>query len=321
MNSLPDGPPLSTDHEAALGAPMKTYGVAHILVPTDFSPISRAGLHHAERLAKLVRAEITLVNVIEPMEGSVGTSGMLRRSVELEKKAQKVNRRRLERIARTVEKRSGVPVRALVTVGRVARVLREFTAKGRADLIVMGTHGASGFVENLLGSNTYRVTSLTDVPLLGVHRKMAPSGYRHIVYPVRDQTRAWDKFPHAVFFAKLFRAPVRIVGLLRPEEKAHERAMRAQCAAIARKFAKQRIRAGTEFTAATFFPDAIIRYAHARPASLVVVVQSADFHLVELFQGTFTKRVLHSILSPVLVVPQSRVSPRNTSHSPKGNRP
>jgi nucleotide-binding universal stress UspA family protein len=198
-----------------------------------------------------------------------------------------------------------VAVTVLVEVGRVAPAVKKAAREVRADLIIMGTHGASGFVENLLGSNTYRIASLTSVPLVSIHRKMRQSGYSHIVYPVREEARALDKFAHALAFARLFKARVHILGLLHPEQKEREKNMRAQCVSVRKRFKSNGVTAIMKFTYSEFFPDAIIRYAHAHSGPLVVTIQDADFHLVEIFQGTFTKRVLHSILSPVLVIPPS----------------
>src|SRR3954467_3075245 len=50
--------------------------VKRILVPTDFSPLSKKALHYASRFAQEFRAEMILLHVIEPeippiFEGSV----------------------------------------------------------------------------------------------------------------------------------------------------------------------------------------------------------------------------------------------------------
>jgi len=285
---------------------MRDYRIKNILVPTDFSSIARHVLHHAERIASLTGARITLLHVVEPSGNAYGTSGMLSLSSNLEQKQRATSMRRFQRITRASMKRSNVQVDTLAVIGGIAAVITKIATKTRADLIIMGTHGAAGFVENLLGSNTYRIASLAKTPLMSVHRKIGRSGYHHIIYPIRDKRQAMSKFSHALMFARLFKASVHIVGLLRPDQQKHERGMRATCVAIQKTFAKNRVAARTAFTSHEYFPDAIIRYAHARPGSLVVVVQDSDFHLVEVFQGTFTKRILHRVLSPVLTVPHRR---------------
>jgi nucleotide-binding universal stress UspA family protein len=282
---------------------MKEYRIKNILVPTDFSSIARHALQHAERIASMTGARITLLNVVEPFGGAFGTSGMLGLSSSVEQRQRAASTRRSQRIARSVMRRSHVDIDTLAVIGRIAPEILKAATRTRADLIVMGTHGATGFMENLLGSNTYRVASLSKTPLLSVHKKIGRAGYSHIVYPVREQRQGMKKFSHALMFARLFHASVRIIGLLASEEKSQDRTMRAKCAAIQKRFEKLKIPAETVFTLKGFLPQVAIRYGHAHPGALVVITQDSDFHLVEVFQGAFSKRVLHKVLSPVLTVP------------------
>jgi nucleotide-binding universal stress UspA family protein len=282
---------------------MKKYTIRNILVPTDFSPIARHALSHAERIARLMRAHVTLINAVEPLKGAFGTSGMLGVSSRLERKQEELNAARLRRMARAVEKRSGVRVSTLTVVGRVAPAITKAATKIRADLIIMGTHGASGFVENLLGSNTYRIASLAKTPLLSVHKNIGKSGYGHIVYPIREQSQAMRKFSHALAFAGLFGSRVHIIGLVTPEQEDQVRSMQNRCAAIQKRFTAHRIPADIAYTSKGFFPESALRHGHAHPDSLVVIAQDSDFYLVEVFQGVFSKKVLHSVLSPVLSIP------------------
>jgi nucleotide-binding universal stress UspA family protein len=282
---------------------MKKYTIRNILVPTDFSPIARHALSHAERIARVMGARITLVNAVEPLRGAFGTSGMLSVSSRIEKKQEGLNGARLRRMGRTLEKRSGVRVNTLTAIGWVAPVITKAAAKIRADLIIMGTHGATGFVENLLGSNTYRIASLAQTPLLSIHKSIGRSGYSHIIYPIREQGQAMRKFSHALTFAKVFGSRIHIIGPVGSGGGTQERRMRNRCESIRKLFAAQKVSADISYTSKGFLPETAIRQGHAHRDSLVVITQDSDFHLVEIFQGVFSKKVLHNVLSPVLSIP------------------
>jgi nucleotide-binding universal stress UspA family protein len=282
---------------------MKNMRLKNILVPTDFSPIARHALSHAEHIARLTGARITLLHVVEQIGRGFGTSGMLKYSSILEKKRCAAGTARLQRLARAMTNRSTLKVNDQVVIGRIAPTIASIAAKSRCDLIIMGTHGANGFVEDILGSTTYRLASRIRIPLLSVHRAISRHGYATIIFPVRDERYAADKLPEALAFAHLFRAHVHIVGHVPPDHPERETRMRKACTAIRERFARRGIVARTALAAESFFPDAIIRYAHDLPNALVVISQRGDFHLVEVFQGTFTKRILHKVLSPVLSVP------------------
>jgi nucleotide-binding universal stress UspA family protein len=283
---------------------MKNFRIKNILVPTDFSPISRHAVQHAERIAVAAGARITLLNVVEPLGSAFGTSGMLELSSLMEEKQRRASIKKLEGIARRMGNRFRLKTDTLTATGRIAPEITNAAATTSADLIVMGTHGSTGFVENLLGSNTYRVASISKVPLISVHKSISRSGYSHIIYPVRDPAQGMRKFPYAMLFARLFHAKVHIIGLLATEHDIQERAMRSQCIAIQKRFKSSRIPVEVAYRDTGFLPEVAIRYGHTLPRALVVITQDTDFHLVEVFQGVFSKRVLHRVLSPVLALPK-----------------
>ena len=283
---------------------MKEYVLKNILVPIDFSTFSRYALHHAERIGELTHARITLLHVVEPFIDVWGANaGMIGSAMGLVRDLHIRGSNELKRISKATLKRTGVQVRTIATIGRIAPTIRKKALETRSDLIVMGTHGASGFVENLIGSNTYQVATLSSVPVLSVHRTMGRHGYSHIVYPVRSNVRPMEKFSHALMFAKLFKAQVHVVGLLQPGTKTTQTAMRTLCATITRRFAREGVETKQALTSHQHIADAVIRYAQHYPGSLVVINRDHDFRLVEVFQGTFSKRILHKILRPVLSVP------------------
>ena len=139
-----------------------------ILYPTDFSRASGVAFTKALSLAKENRAELTLVHVISPMAPFVGegyVSPDTYRSIE--QGARRSAQRRLAGLLKKATK-AGVRARSVVLEGisyeQIARVARA----RRADLIVMGTHGRTGFSRFFMGSVAERVIPLAPCPVLTV---------------------------------------------------------------------------------------------------------------------------------------------------------
>jgi len=143
-----------------------------ILVPIDFSPASKAALHHATRLAAQSDGRIILVHVIEtlPLQAAVGYVPLEVRKAhfKLVRQAKAV----LARLARKtvnsqmqskVVVRIGVPHKAIVDVARAMA----------ADLILIGMHGSSGLKRALLGSTAEFVVRHAPCSVL-VLRAIAP---------------------------------------------------------------------------------------------------------------------------------------------------
>lgn len=282
---------------------MKSYRIRKILVTTDFSALSLHALNHAERIAVRAGARITLLHVVSPQSGGYGTSGMLSAANKLEEKRQAVAAAQLRTIAAKFMARSEVKITTTARIGNIASTITKTASDIKANLIVMGTHGATGFVENMLGSSTYRVAGHSRIPVLSVHKALPRNGYNNLVYPVRDRTQAMSKYEFALAFASLFKARVHIVGLLRTNEAEDEQRMRELCSATQSRFEKDGIAVTVKYTQTGEFPVAVMKYARAYADPLVVIKQDRDFLLAEIFRGTFTKAVLHKVLSPVLTIP------------------
>jgi nucleotide-binding universal stress UspA family protein len=134
-----------------------------ILVPLDFSSCSLQALRHALTLARICAAEILLVHVLEPLHpGSMLEGAETRRLHEL---ALHEAAHRLGELARTNVKQHA-QVRCLVRAGKPFAVIATLARKTGSDLIVVGTHGHTGFPAVLLGSTAERVARRAPCPVL-----------------------------------------------------------------------------------------------------------------------------------------------------------
>ncbi len=240
---------------------MRRHKIRRILVPTDFSPLSLHALNHARRLAALTGGQITLLHVVEPYTDSFsGDSGAMATALMLQRNLKTASLARLRKIAKGGTGRSAIRIDCRADIGPIAATIREIASSERPDLIIMGTHGTTGFVDNLLGSNTYRTSTLSRVPVLGVHARMAPRGYKHIIYPVREHPHALKKLPLALMFATLFKSTVHILGFI-PGSKQNEKTTRAACSVIAQTLSEGGVAAKISFAKDTPLADTTMRFA------------------------------------------------------------
>jgi nucleotide-binding universal stress UspA family protein len=164
--------------------------IRRILCPIDFSDYSRRALDHAVAIARWYDSTITALHVLSPTPMlPYVTSPVVFAPIELTA----VDRDQV--LADTkdfiaAEGAPGITVEALVREGNtVAEILDQATGM-HADLLVMGTHGRSGFDRLLLGSITEKVLRKAECPVLTVPRRLpdaAPAGpvvYERILCPV-----------------------------------------------------------------------------------------------------------------------------------------
>jgi universal stress protein E len=152
-----------------------------ILLPVDLSPLSaeafRRGLDLLDQLAPGPAVEITALYVeTDEDQALIERSGVLHLgSLDLEAEAAQ----ELRRFVTDNSFRCGRPVEARIAYGAVEEAIRTRSAEWRTDLIVLGTHGRSGFERFLLGSVAadlvrHGATSVLVIPPLVVVRDEAP---------------------------------------------------------------------------------------------------------------------------------------------------
>ena len=136
-----------------------------ILVPVDFSAESKKALRYAISLARQYGAKITLINVVEP----AGFPDFASNPLAMENdKVMKSARAQLELLS----KREGVELKLLEkTLVRQGVPFHEITEAARSlkiDLIVITTHGYTGWKHALIGSTAERVVRHAPCPVLSV---------------------------------------------------------------------------------------------------------------------------------------------------------
>ncbi|MCF8388360.1 MAG: universal stress protein, partial [Bacteroidales bacterium] len=136
--------------------------IKKILVAIDFSDCSVNALEHAITIAEKAKADILMVWVNKP------------------ESAKEINEGKPENLQYEVNKRfnnlknkyrSVLGGGKLLTKVRDGKVYKEVVAEANewgADMIIVGTHGASGFEEFWVGSNAMKIVSSTSIPVITI---------------------------------------------------------------------------------------------------------------------------------------------------------
>jgi nucleotide-binding universal stress UspA family protein len=126
--------------------------VKRILVPVDFSAASRAALEQALELRGAHGAEVEVLHVHEP-NGFVGFDAAVMAPVDRPSRRWETLRDELERaLEQFVGTWRRSVARVTVEAGIAADVIPDVARRGTFDLVLMGTHGQSGFSRLVLGS-------------------------------------------------------------------------------------------------------------------------------------------------------------------------
>ncbi len=143
-----------------------------ILVPLDFSEQSKEALRYARPFAEEFEARVILLHVVETPFYPVEVGYTPVEMPWLEENLINEARTRLEVVAEK-ELQAAFPVETIVRTGKPYQVINDVARELEADLVVLSTHGYTGFKHVLLGSTAERVIRHAHCPVMVVRRPEA----------------------------------------------------------------------------------------------------------------------------------------------------
>jgi nucleotide-binding universal stress UspA family protein len=158
-----------------------------IMLPIDFSPSSQAALEMAADLARHFHAELYLVNVI-PMFPTTTIPDLIPESAFIGE-TRAFAETQLAKCIKALEAK-GVKATSSVEVGNdIVGNLMEVVDREDIDMVVISTHGISGWHPLVFGSIAEKVVKLVQCPLLLLRSGKPESG--EVTHPSRRASEWW----------------------------------------------------------------------------------------------------------------------------------
>lgn len=187
-----------------------------IIVPVDFSEHSEYALHTAAKLAKKYNAEVLILHMLEMSDIMLTASDGL----QYEKAAYffKLSEQKFEDFLKK-DYLVGVKVTPIIKHFKVFSEVNDVAQKNDADLIVMGSHGTSGFKEFFIGSNTERVVRNAAIPVLVVKNKLEDINFESVVFACDFTEEAIKPYKNAIKLFEKMNSKIYFVYVNLPNER------------------------------------------------------------------------------------------------------
>ena len=152
-----------------------------ILVPCDFSDPAIQAFKFASEISSINKGEVFLLNIIEvpTLHNSMAQAYEMDFLKEFKEKAVKNFEKMKARWGGTAK------VQLLVEHGSIVGTINKLIEAKGVDLIVMGTHGSSGFREFAIGSNTEKIVRSSKVPVIAVKLAQKIASIKDIIFPIQ----------------------------------------------------------------------------------------------------------------------------------------
>ncbi len=270
-----------------------------ILVPLDFSEESLNALHSAHVLAQQTSAEIMLVHVIEdPHTTSFNTMGIVDYTPEENVYIVKLMERTKERMEELVNKNEyeDVVLKYTIEVGHPFEKISKVIAEHNSSLIVMGSKGASGLVNVLVGSVADRVVRTASCPVITVKGQCDLCNVKSIVFASDLRLEQESIVGELKNMQKFYDAHLHIVKAY-DSEWIKEAEVKSRIDAFAEKFGFDNY--STTAVKDSDQVDAIIEFADEVGADMIALATHQKRGLESLFTGFISKNVVNKSQKPI----------------------
>ena len=185
-----------------------------ILIPTDFSQTAEYALKVAAQIAKKNNGEIILLHMLElPHQGGDAVNSgtdipeiMFFKNAAINKLEELMDEEYLD----------GLKVSEIVQFEMAFDGILKISQLNNVDLIVMGSHGASGYKEMFIGSNAEKVVRNSEVPVLIIKKEDENFEVNNFVFASDFSEEVKKPFAKAVEFANKFDATLHLVTVNTP---------------------------------------------------------------------------------------------------------
>ena len=273
----------------------------NILVPTDFSPMANNALDLAVQLARRSGAKIILLNVIEGVRNyAFNTMGEIENSLGED---EFIIRRLIDQTQENLTKFSeqhqydGVEFSTMIEMGGAYASISRVIAENNTDLIVMGTKGASGLEEVLIGSNTEKVVRYAACPVITVKEKVDLNNIKNIVFATNlteDQSELIDPLK---VLQGITGATLHLVKVNTPNHFHTQRQMEEEFKSFVNK--NELTNASTTVYNEATEEDGILYFAEDLGACMIAIGTHGRTGLLHLLSGSIAEDLVNHAQIPV----------------------
>ncbi len=267
--------------------------MSKILVGFDFSKGSAYAVDLAIDIANRAQLDIRLVYVKEKSQDETP----LREEIE----------RRNAAVAPLLK---GIKLEYVIREGKVSHELCQQAKEDDAQLIIVGTHGLSGFEKNWIGRNTYRTIAESEVPVLTIREDFNfNKALERIVVPIDSSADTRQKVPEAARFAKLFGSELHILGLYTSENKDIKNIVNGYVRMVDNYLTKGDVKHVCKFVdVPKNLTTTTLEYADSVNADMIVIMTEQESTLTSFLLGTYAQQMLTLSTRPILTIRPEEVN-------------
>lgn len=268
-----------------------------IIVAMDFSKGALRALDYAIKIANNTQSNILLVWV-----DSQNTKEI---SAELCKN--EIRRDAKNELQRIVEENSsllkGGKFKIKQRKGKVYQELALQVKVSNSELIVVGTHGISGFEQFWIGSNAFKIISYAACPVVSIRYDYnIEKPIKRIIVPIDNSIDSIKKVPMAAKLAKAFDAEIHLLSIYTTTLVSLKKKVDRAVMAAEKYLAKESVVFVTKVVQSNNLPITVVDYGKKVKGDMIVIMTDQEKANLSILMGDYSQKIINLSSIPILSV-------------------
>ncbi len=270
----------------------------NIIVGIDFSPNSINALKHAVAISLKSGGALHLIWVKSPSTTKIIETDIKDHVLQI------VQTKLNELLKDCKAEAPKSEARSVILEGKPANEMIKYASNLPDSLIVIGTHGASGFEEMFVGSNAFKIVSMSPVPVMVLREGIQINrDLTQILVPIDTSFETLQKMKYAMKFAKVFSAKILLLGLI-SEQPETKHIVSVQLGHAMRMLEQANIRHDwTSLEIKGNISKEVVDFAKKLDVNLMIIMREEEQEFSDFWLGTTTRQVLNTTPMPLLIIP------------------
>ncbi len=169
-----------------------------------------------------------------------------------------------------------------------------------ADLIVLGTHSHSGFIQSWIGSTAYRVVSSSRCPVITVQESSKASSFNNLIVPIVDSAESRQKLGPAAAFAEKFGSTAHVICLSKAKDAQTEHDLLVYAKQAVDFFKSRDIPHTVEARIGVNVAQTVIDYSAEKNGGLILMMTEKETGGT--FMGNVAQQLINNSPVPVMAI-------------------
>lgn len=278
-----------------------TYTISKILVPIDFSEISNNAINVAIAIAKRHQAELHLLHIIQV--NAYAQSYMLHgTALNYEGLIMDDINKNIQKYKEKIISEHHINITASAQLGEISISVNHYTKENNIDLVVMGTHGVSGWKEFFIGSNAMAVIKECQAPVLTVPPSFTKTTFDQILYPIRNVVGVIEKYDYIKPIIEKNDSKVSLLGIDDVKNINEKNKIKDNIKSIQQLITNHNLDISTNIKHSNNIAETILDESKKAAFDIMIINATLDTEWSNFFSGNYTQQIINHAEIPVLAI-------------------